>query len=235
MLNLIHSILQLQVQEFFNRSYGSLSIFSPASPVVTEIFCGIGVSEFVSIFSNENLCLTNVGIVIRLQTGTCEISIVFIRVNIAVLLFHLFIKLHSAAPNDSKFLIIQRRITAFCMLQKGFMGLVGITIALQHSTGKAAHGVVSTASRNHFIIRRFCFAISVRRDFLINSDPAIMPNHFTGIRAINKACCIQSIIIEERICRMDGFFQICVLLCIADFTDWEIHMATRTWSKTFLI
>ena len=198
-LNLIHSILQLQIQEFFNCSYGSLSIFSPASPVVTEIFCGIGVSEFVSIFSNENLCLTNVGIVIRLQTGTCEISIVFIRVNIAVLLFHLFIKLHSAAPNGSKLLIIQRRIAAFCMLLKGFISFVGITIALQHTTGKAAHGIVAAAGSNHFIIRSFFFTISARCDFLINRDPTVMPNNLTGIRSINKACCIQSIIIEERV------------------------------------
>ena len=121
------------------------------------------------------------------------------------------------------------------MLQKGFMGFVGITIALQHSTGKAAHGVVAATGGDHFIIRRIFFAICARNNFLINGDPAIMPNHFTSIRAINKACRIQSVVIEERICRMDGFFQIGVLLCIADFTDQEIHMTARTRAEVFLI
>ena len=198
-LNLIHSILQLQVQEFFNCSHGGLSIFTPTGTVITEILCSIGVSELVTIFTDENLCLANIGVVIRLQTDTGEVGIVFIRVDVSVLLFHLLIKLHSAAPNGSKLLIIQRRIAAFCMLLKGFISFVGITIALQHTTGKAAHGIVAAAGSNHFIIRSFFFTISARCDFLINRDPTVMPNNLTGIRSINKACCIQSIIIEERV------------------------------------
>ena len=69
----------------------------------------------------------------------------------------------------------------------------------------------------------------------INGDPAVMPNHITGISTIDKTSRIQGIIVEKRICRMDGFFQVGILLRASDLTGQEVHMTTRARSEAFLI
>ena len=130
-------------------------------------------------------------------------------------------------PDGTKFAVIERRHAGCSLLQKALIGLLRIAVFLDDDNGKAGHGSVTAAFRDHYILfmtsGQACIELVIIQKF--------RKIHATGIEfhvwllcSEEEASSIQRIRIEIRKDRIDQLLHIAVEGSIRHALDGKEHM-----------
>ena len=115
---------KLNIQEILRNAESLLRILMPAITAVSKKPRGIGETQTIHVLSRQHLCLTNIGIILRLHTTDTEFIIELVWRDISVLCLNLICKLHSALPDAIKLRLGKRRFTFLSTLHIQLMRLV---------------------------------------------------------------------------------------------------------------
>ena len=112
------------------------------------------------------------------------------------------------------------------------MSLFRIAVPLQDPGCEPAHGIIAASLKNRTGARSLLFLRLIRlhdrTDLFIDGHPTFMPDYLSGIRAKDKPCRVQRIIIEKRVLLLDGDLQTGIYLLICNLFDLKINMKPRS-------